>query len=417
MKLQRIRGTADLYNKDISRFNHVINFAKKLAELYCFDEISTPIMENSEVFHRTLGETSDIVNKETYHFLDRDKTSITLRPEFTAAIVRAIISNGMLQSLPLRLFSYGPLFRHERPQKCRLRQFHQINFEYIGSDSFKVDVELINLAYDILTSLKILDKVKLKINTLGNLDCRNKYKEALKNYLLKYKNDLSDISLMRLEKNPLRILDTKNEKEKILLDEAPNLYDFIDNNSKSTFEKIMLNLQDLNIKFEHDVRLVRGMDYYSGFVFEFVTDSLGSQGTVIAGGRYDSLISTMGGKETPAAGFAGGIERLMELLSISLKEFQDKKPLYLIPIGEFAESKSLKISNDFRNENIATLVDYKITLKKRMQKANKLNLDFAAIYGDNELQNETFILKNLNSGVEEAMNKEQLQNYIKKNTK
>ncbi len=417
MKLQRIRGTTDLYDKDIDRFNHVVSYAKQFAELYCFDEIATPIMENSEVFHRTLGETSDIVNKETYHFLDRDKTNITLRPEFTAAIVRSIISNGMLQSLPLRLFSYGPLFRHERPQKCRLRQFHQINFEYIGSNSLKVDVELINLAYDILNSLKILDKIKLKINTLGNFDCRNKYKEALKSYLLKYRNDLSDISLIRLEKNPLRILDTKNEKERMLLDDAPNLYNFIDNNSKSTFEKIMLNLQDLDIEFEHEKRLVRGMDYYSGFVFEFMTEDLGSQGTVIAGGRYDSLISTMGGKETPASGFAGGIERLMELLSISSNELQDKKPLYLIPIGEFAESKSLKISDDFRSENIITLVDYEISLKKRMQKANKLNVDFAIIYGDNELQNKTFILKNLNSGVEEAMNKEQLLNYIKKSIK
>ncbi len=417
MKLQRIRGTTDLYDKDIDRFNHVVSYAKQFAELYCFDEIATPIMENSEVFHRTLGETSDIVNKETYHFLDRDKTNITLRPEFTASIVRSIISNGMLQSLPLRLFSYGPLFRHERPQKCRLRQFHQINFEYIGSNSLKVDVELINLAYDILNSLKILDKIKLKINTLGNFDCRNKYKEALKSYLLKYRNDLSDISLIRLEKNPLRILDTKNEKERMLLDDATNLYNFIDNNSKSTFEKIMLNLQDLDIEFEHEKRLVRGMDYYSGFVFEFMTEDLGSQGTVIAGGRYDSLISTMGGKETPASGFAGGIERLMELLSISSNELQDKKPLYLIPIGEFAESKSLKISDDFRSENIITLVDYEISLKKRMQKANKLNVDFAIIYGDNELQNKTFILKNLNSGVEEAMNKEQLLNYIKKSIK
>ena len=194
MKLQRIRGTADLYNRDIELFNYVVDSAKKLAKLYCFNEISTPIIENSEVFQRTLGETSDIVNKETYHFLDRDKTNITLRPEFTAAIVRAIISNGMLQSLPLRLFSYGPLFRHERPQKCRLRQFHQINFEYIGSSSFKVDVELVTLANYILTSLNINNKIKLKINTLGSIECRNKYKTALIEYLSKYQSDLSDIS-------------------------------------------------------------------------------------------------------------------------------------------------------------------------------------------------------------------------------
>ena len=415
MKLQRIRGTADLYNRDIELFNYVVDSAKKLAKLYCFSEISTPIIENSEVFQRTLGETSDIVNKETYHFLDRDKTNITLRPEFTAAIVRAIISNGMLQSLPLRLFSYGPLFRHERPQKCRLRQFHQINFEYIGSSSFKVDVELVTLANYILTSLNINNKIKLKINTLGSIDCRNKYKTALIEYLSKYQSDLSDISQKRLKVNPLRILDTKDEKEQKLLNGAPNLYDFIDKESIFNFENIQSELKDLNINFEHKHRLVRGMDYYSGFVFEFITDNLGSQGTVIAGGRYDFLISKMGGNTTPAAGFAGGIERIIELLSASSEELESTNPIYLIPIGQTAESNSLKILQEFRKVNIPILIDYEISLKKRMQKANKLNVRFSVIYGDDELKNKTFILKDMHSGLEKSMNKDQLIQLLKEN--
>ena len=400
MKLQRIRGTADLYGQDLELFNLVVSLAKTLATSYCFEEISTPIMENSEVFHRTLGESSDIVNKETYSFSDRDKTNITLRPEFTAAIARAVISNGMLQSLPLRLFSYGPLFRHERPQKCRLRQFHQINFEYIGASSLNVDVEMIMLAQDILSNLGLDGNTTLTINTLGTLECRNKYKVALVDYLSKYKNELSEISQQRLINNPLRILDTKDEKEREIIKEAPILYDFINTDAKERFEKISSQLIKLNIKFEHSHRLVRGLDYYSDFVFEFITRDLGSQGTVIAGGRYDNLISQMGGSPTVAAGFASGIERLSELLKLKGREVEKQKLVYFVPIGQEAEDYALRLSHELRRGGLNVQIDYGITLKKRMQKADKLGIKYSLIFGESELKNQNFILKNMASGEE-----------------
>ncbi len=416
MKLQKIRGVADLYDKEIDLFNYIIGIAQKLAKLYCFQEISTPIMENSEVFHRTLGETSDIVNKETYSFLDRDKTHITLRPEFTAAIVRAVISNGMLQSIPLRLFSYGPLFRHERPQKCRLRQFHQINYEYIGSNNLNVDVELIILANDILKELEINNNVKLVVNTLGNDECRNKYKTALIEYLLKYKDELSEISQQRLEKNPLRILDTKNNKEQEILNDAPILYNFIDKDSKIRFEAILSRLKDFDINFEHSNKLVRGIDYYSDFVFEFVTCDLGSQGTILAGGRYNALISQMGGNLTPAAGFAGGIERMLELLQIKQKSIEKEAQIYLIPIGESAENHGIKIAQEFRRAQINTLIDYGIPLKKKMQKANKLGVKYSVLFGDEELNDNAYILKNMLTGDEKKLKIEELINFLKEIT-
>jgi histidyl-tRNA synthetase len=416
MKLQKIRGVADLYDKEIDLFNYIIGIAQKLAKLHCFQEISTPIMENSEVFHRTLGETSDIVNKETYSFLDRDKTHITLRPEFTAAIVRAVISNGMLQSIPLRLFSYGPLFRHERPQKCRLRQFHQINYEYIGSNNLNVDVELIMLANDILKELEINNNVKLVVNTLGDDECRNKYKTALIEYLLKYKDELSEISQQRLEKNPLRILDTKNNKEQEILNDAPILYNFIDKDSKIRFEAILSRLKDFDINFEHSNKLVRGIDYYSDFVFEFVTCDLGSQGTILAGGRYNTLISQMGGNLTPAAGFAGGIERMLELLQIKQKSIEKEAQIYLIPIGESAENHGIKIAQEFRRAQINTLIDYGIPLKKKMQKANKLGVKYSVLFGDEELNDNAYILKNMLTGDEKKLKIEELINFLKEIT-
>ena len=412
MKLQRIRGTTDLYGQDIELFNLVVSLTKKLAKRYFFQEISTPIMEDSKVFS-TLGETSDIVNKETYSFLDRDKTSITLRPEFTAAIVRAVISNGMLQSIPLRLFSYGPLFRHERPQKCRLRQFHQINFEYIGASYPNIDVELVTLAYDILLSLNINKNATLLVNTLGTQKCRNKYKVALIDYLSNYKSELSEISLQRLERNPLRILDTKDEKEKKIIKEAPILYDFVDKDLKERFEKILIQLENLNISFKQSHSLVRGLDYYSDFVFEFVTSNLGSQGTIIAGGRYDNLISEMGGIATPAAGFAGGIERIVELIKPYYNKRKEEKEIYLIPIGHEVEDYALSLSHKLRSDAINVRIDYGLTLKKRMQKANKLEVKYSIIFGQEELKNGILILKNMLNSEEIKIPENGLIQYLK----
>jgi histidyl-tRNA synthetase len=276
-----------------------------------------------------------------------------------------------------------------------------------------VDVELIILASNILEKLKIDNNIKLIVNTLGSSECRNNYKIALVEYLLKYKAELSEISQQRLEKNPLRILDTKNDKEQEILNDAPVLYDFIDKALKIKFETILSRLKDLGVNFKHSNRLVRGMDYYSDFVFEFVTDDLGSQGTVLAGGRYDTLISQMGGTSTPAAGFAGGIERIIELLHITEKQIESAEQIYLIPIGEYAETFGVKIAQIFRNAGINILVDYGIALKKRMQKANKLNIKYSILFGDEELKNNIYILKDMFTGEEKKLKKAEVIDFLK----
>ena len=413
MKLQKIRGTVDIYNKKMSSFNYVIDIIKKLAQRYCFEEVCTPIIENSEIFHRTLGEMSDIVNKETYSFIDRDKTNITLRPEFTTPIVRFILSNGMLQSLPLRLFSYGPLFRHERPQKARLRQFHQANFEYIGCSSVHADVELVFLAQHIINKFNISNHVQLKVNTLGTQECISNYTNALVTYLLRYENDLSDLTRQRLVKNPLRILDTKVAEEQKILNNAPLLYNFLNTESKNRFEKVLSYLDLFNINYEVTTRLVRGLDYYSGFVFEFVTSMLGSQGTVLAGGRYDSLIYQMGGKSTPAIGFAAGIERIIELIDSPIDHIKESQIIYLVPIGQNAEEYAHTIAQELRIMNFNVLIDYGIVLKKKMQKANKMNVKYSILFGDDDIKNQDFILKNMHDSKEVKMKKDALIFFLK----
>jgi histidyl-tRNA synthetase len=416
MNLNRVRGASDLFGEDLMLFNQVVRTACHFSELYSFEEIRTPIMENSDVFHRTLGETSDIVNKETYTFLDRDKRSITLRPEFTAAIVRALISNSMTQSLPIRLFTYGALFRHERPQKCRLRQFHQINFEHIGSSDLNTDVEIISLASDILSKLGILDNTTLLINTLGTHQCRANYKNKLVEYLSQYKSDLSETSKYRLEKNPLRILDTKDEKEKEILKGAPDIYEFIEEKSKERFETILGHLDNLGIKYKKSTRLVRGLDYYSDFIFEFVTDDLGSQGTVFAGGRYNGLIEQMSGVSAPAIGFAGGIERMIELMKLNANTHQnkDKTDVYLVPIGDAAKNYALNLSKKLRDCDIKIRIDYGFNLKKSMQKANKLCVKYCIIFGEEEMKADTLVLKNMSDRTEKKLDLEQLIQHIKK---
>ena len=413
MQLKKIRGTVDIYNKKMSSFNYVVSIIKKLSYRYCFNEVSTPIIENSQIFYRTLGETSDVVNKETYSFIDRDKTHITLRPEFTTPIIRFILSNGMLQSLPLRLFSYGPLFRHERPQKARLRQFHQANFEYIGCSSIHADIEILLLAYHIINEFNISDNIQLKVNTLGTQQCIHNYTNALVTYLSKYKNDLSDLTRQRLIKNPLRILDTKVIKEQEILNNAPLLHNFLNTESKNRFEKVLSSLDLLNITYEVTTRLVRGLDYYSGFVFEFVTSKLGSQGTVLAGGRYDNLIHQMGAKSTPGIGFAVGIERIIELIDTPTDNRKKSQIIYLIPIGKNAEDYAHTIAQELRKMNFNVLTDYGIVLKKKMQKANKMNFKYSILFGDDDIKDKNFILKNMHSSKEIRMKKDELILFLK----
>jgi histidyl-tRNA synthetase len=399
-KLQPVRGTRDILGKDIPYFNMVINIAKVFASLYKYDEIVTPIFEFSDIFLRTLGEASDIVSKETYTFSDRDKTSITLRPEFTAGIVRALISNGLTQTLPQKLFTYGPLFRHERPQKARYRQFHQINFEFIGAKDPYSDVETIQLACDILKELGLSQEVKLELNTLGDSTSRQNYKAKLIEYFSRYQADLSPDSQIRLDKNPLRILDSKDEGDKKIILNAPKGHEYLTPQARAYFDKILEGLEYLGIPYSLNEKLVRGLDYYTHTVFEFTTNRLGSQGTVLAGGRYDGLVETMGGPSVPAIGFAAGIERLAELMLELSGEAAENQVFSLIPIGEEAEKYALKLAHDLRKSGFPIDFDFASNVGKRMKRANKIKAHLCLLFGDEELAAKQVKVKDMLTGEE-----------------
>ena len=329
--IQPPRGTHDLIGDDMRRFRHIVDTARRVTELYNFQEMQTPIFEFSEVFHRSLGDTSDVVSKETYTFPDRGGESLTLRPEFTAAIVRAFISNGYTQKLPFKAFYAGPAFRYERPQKGRQRQFHQVGVECLGAEVWH-DAEVIACANTFLRYKLKLQDVSLEINTLGDVDSRYRYREKLVAYFESYKHDLSEESRIRLEKNPLRILDSKQEEDKNIVADAPLFEDSLTEESEKRFEMVKEYLEKLGILFVVSPRLVRGLDYYSDTVFEFTTTKLGSQATVLAGGRYNGLVKQMGGGDIAGVGWAAGIERLMLLHAQQYSDFENDKP-YLVVVN------------------------------------------------------------------------------------
>ena len=304
------RGTADLLPKDKDRHNHVVSVALDVARRSGYQDMATPMFEFTEVFSRPLGDSSDVVAKETYSFEDRGGAGLTLRPEGTASAMRAVISNGLTQSLPLRWFYSGPMFRYERPQKGRLRQFHQFGCELIGPASPLADAEIITLGAAILSELNVLPHTKLHLNSLGDQESRLAYRQALIDYLSQYRSSLSEDSQRRLDTNPLRILDSKSESDQAILTEAPRLPTYLSGAAKAHFDQVSACLNKAAIEFVLDPLLVRGLDYYSHTAFEFITDALGAQGTVLGGGRYDGLSETLGGPPLPAVGFAAGIERL-----------------------------------------------------------------------------------------------------------
>lgn len=407
-RMQTVRGVRDIYGDDATCFSHVVETARKKAALYNYQDLLLPIFEFSEIFHRTLGQTSDVVNKETYTFMDRDKTSITLRPEFTAGVVRAVISNGLTQTLPLKFFSYGPLFRHERPQKGRYRQLHQVNFEYIGTAHYMADVEVIKLAHELLTDLGVIGDVTLQLSSIGDSESRNTYTAKLVEYLSRYESDLSEDSKLRLHNNPLRILDTKDERDKQLLEDAPVIYDFFPKEVAERFSNVQNALSNLGVSFELNPLLVRGLDYYTHTVFEFVTSKLGSQGTVLAGGRYDGLFELMGGPNIPSIGFAAGVDRLMSLLNLTPAV---KAKLFLVPIGEYAASKVLEIASYLRSNGVTADSVWGGAVSKQLQKASKLGATHALILGEEELSSGMYKIRDLNIGVEETL---KLQDIIAK---
>ncbi len=416
-KLQPVRGTKDLYGSEISAFNHIVQIANKTASLYGFNEISTPIFEFSEIYERNLGEASDIISKEVYKFPDRGDNFLTLRPEFTAGVVRAFISNGDLgQNLPQKLFSFGPIFRYDRPQKGRQRQFHQINFEAIGQNHFLSDVEMIALAAHILKELGILEKTQLHINSLGSQLTKINYQDALSKYFSQYQQDLSFDSQNRLQKNPLRILDSKDDKDIEIAKNAPQISDFYEESAKDNFENILKSLDDLGIDYQVNQRLVRGLDYYTGTVFEFITladgsdKSLGAQNTVLAGGRYDDLIAKMGGKDLPAIGCAAGIERLMLLANLETK---NPRPIFIIYVSENEENEAFKLALELRNSDIYAEIIFGGNMKKQMKKATSLNAKFVVIIGEEEVKTKEFTVKNFDLGTAEKVATNKIIEYLK----
>ena len=392
--LQPVRGTQDLLPAEQRRHRFVVETAREIAARYGYAEIATPIFEFTEVFSRPIGATSDIVQKEMYSFQDRGGDEITLRPEYTAGIVRAVLSNGLTQSLPLKLFASGPMFRYERPQKGRFRQFHQIDVELLGVAQPAGDVEVIAMGADILEALGVIAATELELNTLGDLESRHAYRAALVAYYEQRAGELSEDSRRRLERNPLRILNSKDEGDKRVNEEAPLFDDYLTADAQKFFDVVRAGLERLGISYRLSPRLVRGLDYYCHTAFEFVTRELGAQGTVLGGGRYDGLMGVMGGPETPGVGWAAGIERLALLVAEPPAE---PRPIAIVPLGEAAEAEAQKLAYELRRAGFAVDLGYSGNLRRRLSHAEKIHARAAVIIGEDELARRAVSLRDLDA--------------------
>ena len=393
--LQPARGTNDLMPQDKARHNHVVETAKTIAAGFGFQDMATPIFEFTEVFSRPLGDASDVVSKETYSFEDRGGTALTLRPENTAAVMRAVISNGLTQTLPQKYFYAGPMFRYERPQKGRMRQFHQIGVELIGPASSLADAEVIACGADLLSSLGILDKCVLHLNSLGDTASRQAYRAALVSYLETYTAELSEDSQRRLAQNPLRILDSKDETDRKIIQDAPRLSAFLNEASQSHYDLLCNALDKAGIAFTADPLLVRGLDYYCHTAFEFITDALGSQGTVLGGGRYDGLSEMLGGPALPSVGFAAGIERLSLLIDEPSLPMPD---VALITMDKELEADGFALASQLRRAGLSVDMPYSGNVTKKMKRADKQGAAFVILLGSDEWASGTVQLKELATG-------------------
>jgi len=403
--VQAIRGMHDVLPEQSPRWQYAENIIKDVLASYSYLEIRLPIVEKTELFKRSIGEVTDIVEKEMYTFDDRNNDSLTLRPEGTAGCLRACLEHGLLHNQVHRLWYYGPMFRHERPQKGRYRQFYQFGVETYGLAAPDIDAELILLTDRMWKKLGIRDKVRLELNTLGTTEERLVYREKLVEYFKQHIELLDEDSLRRLETNPLRILDSKNRDMKQLIQNAPELMDYMGEDSRNHFETLTQTLDDLGVKYELNSRLVRGLDYYGKTVFEWITDDLGSQGTICAGGRYDGLVEQLGGKANHAIGFAMGMERLLLLI-----EQLDDVPVdrtvdvYMILVGADAEKEGMRLAEKMRDEidNLKLQVNCGAgSFKSQFKKADKSGAEYALIIADDEVSRGEVSLKPLRSGQEQ----------------
>lgn len=414
-RLQPVRGTHDILGDKSIRFRTIFEIFKGVAERYHHQEIDTPIFEFTETFKRTLGNTSDVVTKEMYTFEDRGGEQVTLRPEYTAGIARAFMSNGLQQSTPCKFYSFGPIFRYERPQKGRMRQFHQMDLEILGVEEPQADIEVLAIAADFLNELGIGQHITLELNSLGDPESRTGYRDALVEYFTGLKGQLSEDSLKRLDKNPMRILDSKDGGDRELIIDAPRIADYYNQATKNFFQTVIDGVEALGIKYVINDRLVRGLDYYCHTAFEFTTDQLGAQGTVLAGGRYDGLMEMMGGLKTAGIGWAAGMERLAELISEDLL-IKQNCPVVVTPVGSDAQIPAMKVAHDLRLSGIVVDMAYKGNVGKRMKRANKQNASFAILLGEDEMARGVAMVKNLDQGSQEEVLLSQLSDYIKGNS-
>ena len=409
--LQTVRGVKDLLPDELGKMRLIEQQATLICKNACYEEISIPIFEFANLFEKPLGETSDIVTKENYVFQDRSNNTLMLRPEGTTGVVRAAINESLIQDFPKRFFYYGPMFRYERPQKGRLRQFHQFGVELLGVKDYFADIEVIYLAECFLKKINILSQTSLKINSLGDNESRENYKRELKLFLEKYSNDLSTESQIRLQNNPLRILDSKNKKDIEILSSAPKFQSYLNKYSLDFFNSVCEGLDRLKVSFEIDQSLVRGLDYYSHTAFEFKTNLVGSQDAVLAGGRYDDLSKLISKQNFPGVGWAAGIERLSMLI--------DYKYNFIPMVGLIGYSDDyyhilLDYYKKFLDNKINSQIIYNGSLSKKFKKADKLKCMFVVVLGEDEIKNGVLQLKNLKTGDQQQLTFEDIIEIIKK---
>ena len=413
MKLiKAVRGTKDIIGEEAKKYVYISNVAQKMFENYGYNFVKTPIFEETELFKRGIGEATDVVEKEMYTFKDRGDRSITLRPENTASLVRCYLENAIYAKEEISRFYYnGSMFRYERPQAGRQREFNQIGLEVFGEKSPKVDAEVIAIGYKFLEKLGITD-LEVKINSVGSKESRTIYREKLIEYFSKHLDDMCDDCKDRINRNPLRLLDCKVDKDKDFYKSAPNIIDFLFEDERKHYEDVKKYLDIFGIKYTEDPTLVRGLDYYSSTVFEIVTNKLGSQGTVLGGGRYDNLLKELGDKDIPAVGFATGVERIMMLLG---ENYPKNNPdVYIAWLGENTSETALKIAESLRDNDIKVYIDYSEKgMKSHMKKADKLSVRYCIILGEDELNKGIVLLKDFSTREQKEVKIEEIVNQIK----
>lgn len=407
--IEILKGMKDRIFDDAEKMEYIYNISKQVFKNYGYTKIQTPILESIDLFKRGVGEETDVVSKEMYEFIDKGNRNVALRPEGTASVVRAYLEAGLHKSNPnIKWFYYGPMYRYEAPQKGRLREFYQIGVENFGTKTPVLDAEIIKMAIDILDRLNIKDLV-VEINNIGETEERKKYLEDLVNYLKKYNNDLSEDSKKRLLTNPLRILDSKDLNDIKIVENAPKLYDYLNEENKKYFDEVinLLKLHKINVR--RNDNLVRGLDYYSSTVFEIKSDKLGAQSTIIGGGRYDKLLDIVGNVKIPAIGFAMGVERLMLILDENKYKQENKYDKYFAVYNEKTRDYMLKIVNELRLQNISIEYDYNIkNFGNQLKKADKLGIKKVLIFGEDEMNKNIIILKNLELSTQETLTLEEL---------